>query len=161
MLTRMQVEDFLFYEAELLDGWKLDEWAALYTEDARYEIASPATEDPINADPDQTLFLVADGIMRIRARAVRLSKKTAHAEYPHSKTRHLVTNVRVSPGNDDETRVRANFAVYRTKEETTTVYMGEAHLILVQDGDAIKVRRKRCILDLNSLYDQGRLTIIL
>jgi p-cumate 2,3-dioxygenase beta subunit len=157
----MQVEDFLFYEAELLDGWKLDEWAALYTEDARYEIASPATEDPINADPDQTLFLVADGIMRIRARAVRLSKKTAHAEYPHSKTRHLVTNVRVSPGNDDETRVRANFAVYRTKEETTTVYMGEAHLILVQDGDAIKVRRKRCILDLNSLYDQGRLTIIL
>ncbi|ALQ02621.1 MULTISPECIES: aromatic-ring-hydroxylating dioxygenase subunit beta [Pseudomonas] len=161
MLTRMQVEDFLFYEAELLDGWKLDEWAALYTEDARYEIASPGTEDPINADPDQTLFLVADRIARIRARAVRLSKKTAHAEYPHSKTRHLVTNVRVSPGGEDETRVRANFAVYRTKEETTTVYMGEAHLTLVQDGDAIKVRRKRCILDLNSLYNQGRMTIIL
>ena len=161
MLTRLQAEDFLFREAELLDGWRLDEWAALYTEDARYEIASPSTEDPINADPDQTLFLVADGIARIRARAVRLSKKTAHAEYPHSKTRHLITNVRVSAGEEDETRVRANFAVYRTKEETTTVYMGEAHLILVQDSGTIKIRRKRCILDLNSLYDQGRMTIIL
>lgn len=161
MLTRTQAEDFLFHEAELLDEWKLDEWAALYSEDARYEIASPATEDPSNADPNQTLFLVADGIARIRGRAVRLSKKTAHAEFPHSKTRHLVTNVRVLGGEGDETRVRANFAVYRTKEDTTTVYMGEAYLTLVQDGESVKIRRKRCILDLNSLYNQGRLTIIL
>lgn len=161
MLTRSQAEDFLFHEAELLDDWRLDEWAALYSEDARYEITSPATEDPSNADPNQTLFLVADGIARIRGRAVRLSKKTAHAEFPHSKTRHLVTNVRVLGGESDETRVRANFAVYRTKEDTTTVYMGEAYLTLVQDGESVKIRRKRCILDLNSLYNQGRLTIIL
>lgn len=161
MLTRSQAEDFLFHEAELLDDWKLDEWAALYIEDARYEIASPATEDPSNANPNQTLFLVADGIARIRGRAVRLSKKTAHAEFPHSKTRHLVTNVRVVGGEGDETRVRANFAVYRTKEDTTTVYMGEAYLTLVRDGESVKIRRKRCVLDLNSLYNQGRLTIIL
>lgn len=161
MLTRFQVEDFLFHEAELLDAWKLDEWSALYTDDARYEIASPGTDDPINANPDQTLFLVADGIVRIRARAVRLSKKSAHAEYPHSKTRHMITNVRVTHSDNDETRARANFAVYRTKEDTSTVYMGEAFLTLVQDGDLIKVRHKRCILDLNSLYNQGRLTIIL
>ena len=39
MLTRTQAEDFLFAEAELLDDWQLQPWAALFTEDAVYEIA--------------------------------------------------------------------------------------------------------------------------
>ena len=170
MLTRTQAEDFLFAECELLDDWRLPEWATLYTEDAVYEITSPATADPLTARPEATLFLVADKIDRIRGRATRLMKKTAHAEFPHSKTRHLLGNVRVSRGEGGEggqggeTRVRANFAVYRTKEDTTTVYMGEAHYTLVEDAaqaGRIKIRSKRCVLDLNSLYHQGRLTIIL
>lgn len=161
MLTRSQAEDFLFHEAELLDGWQLPEWAKLFTEDAQYEITSPADEDPLNADARATLFLVADPIARIRARAVRLMKKTAHAEFPHSKTRHMVSNVRVSAGEGGATKVRANFAVFRTKEDTSTIYMGEAHYTLVQTGDSVMIQRKRCILDLNSLYHQGRLTIIL
>ena len=27
--TRIEVEDFLFQEADLLDNWKLDEWLAI------------------------------------------------------------------------------------------------------------------------------------
>lgn len=161
MLTRSQAEDFLFHEAELLDDWRLPEWAQLYTEDASYEIASPATDNAANADPNATLFLVCDKIDRIRGRATRLMKKTAHAEFPHSKTRHLVGNVRLTGGEGKETRLRANFAVYRTKEDTTTIYMGEAHYTIVEADDGLKIRRKRCTLDLNSLYNQGRLTIIL
>jgi len=164
MLTRTQAEDFLFAEAELLDDWQLQPWAALFTEDAVYEIASPATADAATARPEDTLFLVADKIDRIRGRATRLMKKTAHAEFPHSKTRHLITNVRVKGGCGNETQLRANFAVYRTKEDTTTVYMGESYYTVVEEGGeggAIKIRSKRCVLDLNSLYHQGRLTIIL
>jgi p-cumate 2,3-dioxygenase beta subunit len=41
---RQEVEDFLFREAELLDNWQLDEWLALFTEDARYVV--PATDYP-------------------------------------------------------------------------------------------------------------------
>ena len=160
-MTRSEAEDLLFYEAELLDAWELPLWAEMYTEDAFYEVTSPANEDPHNADAANTLFLISDRIGRIRGRATRLMKKTAHAEYPHSKTRHLVTNVRVTGGEGDETTVRANFAVYRAKEDYLTVYMGEAFFTLVKVGDGVKIRRKRCVLDLNSLYNQGRLTIIL
>ena len=165
--NRERVEDFLFFEAELLDEWNLQEWVKLYREDAIYEVTSPASAAPVNSDPTQTLFLIADHIDRIRGRATRLLKKTAHAEYPHSKTRHLVTNVRYfkdnsgSKGDNEQINVRANFAVYRTKEDTTTVYMGEYRYRLVVAGDGFQIVQKRCILDLNSLYNQGRLTIIL
>lgn len=160
-LSQQEVEAFLYFEAELLDDWRLPEWAALYTEDAVYEVASLTSADPKNDSPDRSLFLIADRIDRIRGRAVRLMKPGAHAEYPHSKTRHLITNVRVAEGDDGAVRVKSNFAVYRTKEDTTCVYMGEAVHQLVGQGEAIRIRNKRCTLDLNSLYDQGRLTIIL
>jgi p-cumate 2,3-dioxygenase beta subunit len=39
--------------------------------------------------------------------------------------------------------------------------MGEYHYRLVREDGQIKIRQKRCVLDVNSLYDQGRLTIIL
>lgn len=161
VLTRSEAEDVLFHEAELLDGWDLMEWAELYTEDSLYEVTSPACADPYNADARNTLFLISDRLDRIVGRAKRLLKKTAHAEYPRSKTRHMVSNVRVSAGEDDSTKVRANFAVYRTKEDNSTVYMGEAFFTLVQQDGATRIRHKRCVLDLNSLVNQGRLTIIL
>lgn len=160
-LSRMQVEDFLFHEAELLDDWRLEDWARLYREDAIYEVTSPTASDPANSNPATSLFLVADRIDRIRGRAARLLKKTAHAEYPHSKTRHMVGNVRPVQGQNGETNVRANFTVYRTKEDSTTVYMGEYRYRLIPEADEIRIVQKRIILDLNSLYDQGRLTIIL
>lgn len=160
-LTRTQAEDALFHEAELLDAWDLMAWAEMYTEDSLYEVTSPACADPHGADARNTLFLISDRIDRIRGRAKRLLKKTAHAEYPHSKTRHMVSNVRVCGGEGDETRVRANFAVFRTKEDTSTIYMGEAFFTLVETADGVRIRHKRCVLDLNSLYNQGRLTIIL
>lgn len=160
-MNRAAVEDFLFYEAELLDAWETEQWATLYTEDALYEVTSPACEDPAGADARNTLFLISDRIDRIRGRATRLTKKTAHAEYPRSKTRHMITNVRVTGGADNETTARANFAVFRTKEDTSTIYMGEAFFTLVETADGVRIRHKRCTLDLNSLYNQGRLTIIL
>ena len=69
--------------------------------------------------------------------------------------------MRVSAEDGGATRVRANFAVYRTKEDTSTVYMGEAFFTLVEVAEETRIRHKRCVLDLNSLVNQGRLTIIL
>lgn len=160
MERRLEVEDFLFHEAELLDGWKLPEWTQLYTDDARYEVASMSADDPLNDDPSTSIFLIADDKTEIKLRADRLMKKSAHCEFPHSKTRHLLSNV---PATDEDgvTRAKANFITYRTKSGRTSRYMGEAHYVLVRDADGFRIRRKRCVLDLDTLYDQGRLTIIL
>jgi len=160
-LTRADIEEFLYHEAELLDGWRLPEWADLYTDDARYDVTSLSLEDPETASPQDTLFIIADDKERLTSRAKRLMKKSAHAEFPHSKTRHMIGNVRVGARENGATRVKANFVVYRTKSDCTSAYMGEAHYVLIAGDSGIRIQRKRCILDLNSLVDQGRLTIIL
>jgi len=160
-ITRAEAEAFLYDEAELLDDWRLPEWAALFTEDAVYEVASCSSKTPTTDSPDDSLFLISDRIDRIRGRATRLMKPTAHAEFPRSKTRHMISNVRVRGEDGGVSYVRANFAVFRTKEVTTTTYMGELHYRLLRASGAIRIRSKRAVLDLNSLHDQGRLTIIL
>jgi p-cumate 2,3-dioxygenase subunit beta len=161
-VTRDRVEDFLYHEAELLDDWRLPEWAELYTADAQYDVTSLDSADPVNSSSRDTLFLLADDKERLTSRAKRLMKKTAHCEFPHSKVRHVIGNVRLGDAENGEIKVKANFIVYRTKEDTTRAYMGQMHYVLVTAGaDGFKIKRKRCILDLNSLADQGRLTIIL
>jgi len=160
-VSRSSIEEFLYREAELLDTWRLPEWSELFTDDARYDIASLDAEDPLKADAATSLFVLSDDKNRLVSRAKRLMKKTAHAEYPHSKTRHITSNVRIGEMNGDELPVRANFVIYRTKGDRTVHFMGEAHYLLVVNSTGIKIRRKRCNLDLNTLADQGRLTIIL
>ena len=46
-LTRSDIEDFLFAEADLLDQWRLPEWLTLFTDDAKYEV--PCTDLPPSA----------------------------------------------------------------------------------------------------------------
>ncbi len=53
-----EVEDFLFLEAELLDGWKLEQWLQLFTPDGRYLV--PSCDLPEDASPDKSLFYIAD-----------------------------------------------------------------------------------------------------
>src|SRR5499426_1782120 len=107
-VTRQQVEDFLYEEAALLDAWKLDEWLALLTADAYYRV--PSNDRP-DSDPRGPLFTIADDIARIRSRVTRLKDRNAHAEFPPSRTRRLITNVRIT--GHDPLRVEANFAVFR------------------------------------------------
>jgi p-cumate 2,3-dioxygenase beta subunit len=160
--TRDQVEEFLYLEAELIDDWRLPEWSDLYTEDGRYDVTSLDCDDPVNSSARNSLFLLADDKERLASRAKRLMKKTAHAEFPHSKVRHIISNVRMESTADGNVRVRANFVVYRTKDDNTSQYMGQTHYVLVpQQAGGFRIKHKRCILDLNSLADQGRLTIIL
>ena len=112
--TRAEVEEFLFNEAALLDEWRLDEWLALLTGDARYEV--PSNDRP-DADPASTLFTIADDIGRIRGGIARLKDKNAHAEFPRSRTRRLISNVRIVGRSAGELRVEANFVVYRFRRD--------------------------------------------
>src|SRR5438067_4231552 len=90
---RAEVEDFLYYEAALLDEWRLDEWLALFTDDARYVV--PTTDLP-DGDPRRDLVLIDDNLTRLHGRVERLKSRHAHREYPWSRTRRLIANVRVT-----------------------------------------------------------------
>jgi p-cumate 2,3-dioxygenase subunit beta len=158
-VTRSQVEDFLFEEADLLDSWRLPEWLTLFTEDAEYHV--PCMDLPADASPDDSLFYIADDRFRLGERVKRLMKRTAHVEYPHSRTRHLFSNTRVKTREDSDLDVSCVFATYRTKDGVTDVYVGSSKYRMRQVDGALKIRSKRCLLDGDALRPSGRISIIL
>ena len=156
-VTREQVEDFLYAEAALLDALKLDEWLALLTEDATYRV--PSNDRP-DADPRGTLFTIADDIARIRARVTRLNDRNAHAEFPPSRTRRLITNVRIVENNP--LLVEANFVVYRyRRNEDVRAFVGRYRYELRVQNNRLLIARREAILDAMELASLGAVSFIL
>jgi p-cumate 2,3-dioxygenase beta subunit len=156
-----EVEDFLFQEAELLDSWQLEEWYALFTADCRYLV--PPGDLPADASPEKTLFYIADNHILLGERVKRLAKRNAHAEQPHSKTRHFISNVRVlpeSPGNG-EIGVRCAFLTHRSRVGEIDTFVGTSSYRLVRQDGQLRIREKRCRLDYDNLRKQGRISILL
>jgi p-cumate 2,3-dioxygenase subunit beta len=158
-ITRNDVEEFLYREAALLDRWQLEEWLSLFTDDAVYHV--PTIGSAADVQPDNTLFYIADDRIRLRERVVRLSKKSAHVEWPRSRTRHMVSNVLIDERNGDDLRVSAAFAVHRFKNGAADVYVGSYLYGLRAVEGRLKIREKRCMLDMEALRPHGRVSILL
>lgn len=159
ILLRLRVEDLLYREADLLDRWALDEWLTLYTDDALY-LVPPTDIVGDDADPDKALFYVFDDKHRMQERVIRLAKTGAHSEHPKSKVRRLVSNIQAVREGDRITS-RASFAVWRSKDVTTDLFVGHyLHELVEQDGE-LKITKKTCVLDLEALRPQARISIIL
>jgi len=156
--SRSDVEDLFYREAGLLDEWRLEEWLALLTEDATYHV--PPTDVP-EGDPRNTLFIIADDAFRIRSRVKQLLGKSAWAENPHSRTRRIISNVRILGSEGGEILVTANFAVYRMRYESVDTYVGHYDYKLVRIGNELRIRQRRAILDNETLRPQGKISFIL
>ncbi|HUA34356.1 MAG TPA: aromatic-ring-hydroxylating dioxygenase subunit beta [Candidatus Binataceae bacterium] len=156
--TRQEVEDLLYREAALLDDWRLEDWLELLTEDIVYEI--PPTDVP-EGDSRNTLFIVADDAVRVRSRVKQLLGKSAWAENPHSRTRRLISNVRVLGAEGDNVLATANFAVYRMRYESIDTYIGRYEYKLARLNSELKIRERRAILDIEALRPHGKISFIL
>jgi len=155
---RLQVEDFLYHEAALLDEWRLDEWLALFTTDCTYVV--PTTDLP-EGDPAHDAVFVDDNFERLQGRVNRLNSRHAHREYPYSRTRRLVTNVRLTEVSEQEIEAAASFVVYRLRSGQVAPYIGQYRYKLARQDGGFKIRRKRAVLDLESLREHGAVSIIL
>jgi p-cumate 2,3-dioxygenase beta subunit len=159
LLLRLAVEHFLSEEAAHLDNWRLDAWLALFTEDGRYLV--PTTDLP-DGDPGRDMMLIDDDYVRLEGRVKRLMSRYAHREYPSSRTRRLITNVRLVRIAADEVDVEASFAVYRSRAEMIAPYIGLYRYTLARQKDGgLRIRRRRAELDLERLGDHGAVSIIL
>jgi p-cumate 2,3-dioxygenase subunit beta len=156
-VSRAEVEDFLYQEAALLDAWKLDQWLALLTEDATYRV--PSNDRP-EADPRGTLFTIADDMARVRSRVTRLKDRNAHAEFPPSRTRRIISNVRIVEKNP--LRVEANFVVYRyRRNEDVRTYVGLYRYSLRREGGQLRIAAREAVLDAMELGSLGAVSFIL
>ena len=158
-VTRLDVEDFLYLEASLLDQWRLGEWLELFVEGASYWVPPAGSADDV--DPATTLFYVADDWFRLTERVKRLGKKTAHVEFPKSRCRHMVSNVRILSGDDQAFSATSNFVTYRTKGGRTETYLGHHNYTLCVIDGQVRIRHKVSFLDTDDINDQGKVSIII
>ena len=156
---RAEVEELFYREAELLDAWRLEEWLALLTDDACYYI--PPNDKP-DADHRTTLFTIADNNARLRERVRRVKDPNCHAEYPHSRTRRLIGNVRVTGEAGDRVEASANFILHRFRRgEDVRVFVGQYRYRLRREGGTLKIAERRVILDAEELGALGAVSFIL
>lgn len=127
-LTR-QVEQFLYYEARLLDERKFDEWIKLFTDDVRYWMPVVYTRErgarEVGSEVDSAWY--DDDKTTLSLRVKRLYTEYAWAEEPPSRTCRIVSNVEVreSQGNGGELDVYSKFLTYKNRlEHETNVFAG-------------------------------------
>ena len=111
--------NFLYFEAELLDDWRFRDWLSLLDEGMEYTMPTQAnalTRDRLKSISPPTSYYFCDNKGQLEQRIRRLETGMAWAEEPPSRTRHLITNVRVAVvGHGDEYQVKSNFLLYRQR----------------------------------------------
>ena len=164
---RRQIEDFYYLEAELLDDRKLREWYELLAEDIRYWMPVRHNELERPDDITQELsrpggsYYFDDDSKSLRIRVERAYSKIAWAEVPPSRTRHLITNVRVKKDDGQEVEVESNFLVYRTRMETDKdLFVGTRRDVLRRSDGGFKIARRTIILD-QAVLDAKNISIFL
>lgn len=122
MLLQFEVERFLYDEAAALDDRRFKEWLDLFTEDIHYWMPIRRTVNANELDEEFTqigdMAYFDDDKTLLEYRVTRLDTGYAWAELPPSRTRHLITNVRIVGLAGDEIDVECNFHLYRSRLDT-------------------------------------------
>lgn len=114
-----EVEQFLYHEAALLDDRRFADWFALIADDIHYWMPIRRTVTVENLDREYTdregMAYFDDDKGDLRMRVEKLQAPSAWAENPPSRTRHLVSNVRILDATGGEVALEAAIHVYRSR----------------------------------------------
>jgi 3-phenylpropionate/cinnamic acid dioxygenase small subunit len=164
-----EVERLLYREARLLDERRLHEWLELFTDDVRYWMGMRSNRypkkskaiailDPVryidDGRPKEDELVIFDETKETLTRRVaRLDTGMAWAQDPPSRTRRLIANIQIEPGDTaTELKVYCNFMVYRSRAETEQdFYVGARQDVLRRVHGGWKIARRKLTLDQNVL----------
>jgi biphenyl 2,3-dioxygenase beta subunit len=164
MVLQHQVERFYFDEAALLDGHDLEAWVNLFTDDTHYFMPIRRTRlrrelGQEFTQPGEVAFFDDDKGTLV-ARWQKFATGAAWAEDPPSRTRHLITNIRVTNDRGDELDVESYFHVYRTRlKSEVDSWVGMRQDMLRREGGSFKIARRRILLDQTLLLSRNLSTM--
>lgn len=153
-VLRLEIEDFLWYEADLLDEFRYEEWLDLLTDDVSYwmpireNVPSREMENELPAE-ESGLFWYSDDKDSLTRRVGQIRTHVHWADEPFSRVNHLVSNIRILGWKgSNEVRVKSKFAFYRNRhmdEEST--FWGKRIDTLRQVDGQWKICRREIYLD--------------
>jgi benzoate/toluate 1,2-dioxygenase beta subunit len=138
---RERVEEFLFYEAKLIDEHLYDEWLGLWTEDGLYWV--PCNTD--DADPARQAMIIYDNRARLGERIYRLTSGAAWAQQPRSRTRRLISNVEVRL-NEGGYVVESNCIIAELRRSKQDIFAARMLHTLRPAGESFRIALKKVLL---------------
>jgi 3-phenylpropionate/cinnamic acid dioxygenase small subunit len=141
-VDRQQVEQFIYYEADLMDEHRYDEWLALWTDDALYWV--PSGGDDI--DPKREISLIYDDRVRLQVRITRLKSGFAHAQEPKSRMRRVVSNIVTQEAENGDIVVFSNFLLTELRRGKQDTFAGRTIHRLRPDNGSFRLASKKVLL---------------
>lgn len=152
VLTQHRVEQFYFAEAAALDERRFDDWLDFFADNAHYWM--PIRRSTMNKDAgneftkrgDVAFFDDTKELLQIRVN--KLGSGFSWSEDPPSRTRRIISNVRVLKETRDELTVTANFVVHRARyEDEEDCWYGRRLDLLKLSGDSFKIQNREIYLE--------------
>ncbi len=165
----LEVEQFLFREARLLDECRFREWLSLLADDIRYWMPSMSRRygaaskafAPLDRDRreqpefsgENELAILDETRDSLARRIARLDSGMAWSEEPASRTCRFISNVMVEESDAQAGLiVHSNFILYRTRgERECDFYVGSRQDVLRSAGGSWKIAHRKILLPQNVL----------
>lgn len=134
-----QVEQFLFWEAFLLDSGRLSEWLDLYTEDCLYWVPLvQGQQDGLN-----TCSIIHDDKRLLEVRVRQARHPRAHARTPAPRTVHQLGNILLLQEEKTELRVASTLVLVEYRAERQRVFGASLEHRLRREREGLRIARKR------------------
>ena len=160
MLRHYEVERFYYDEAALLDSHRYEEWLALFADDARYFMPIRRTRTQREMEKEFTrpgeMAFFDDTKILLAGRIAKLKTGRSWAEDPSSRTRHLITNIRIVKDDGRTLEVESNFHLYRTRlnsEETS--WIGSRRDVLRRVNQSFQIADRKIFLEQTVLLSRN------
>ena len=150
-----RVQNFLFLEANLMDGHFYQEWMDLFADECLYWI-------PLNKpeyDPSKHVSILHADRLGLENTVTRLIEGKAFAQHPPSDLRRLVSNIELER-TEKGVEVAANFLITELRDRTQRVHAGRSEYLLIDEAEGFKIKRKK-VLMLGMNAPQENLTFLI
>lgn len=160
MMRLIQVQQWLYREARMLDERRYDLWLELLDPRIRYRVPSRTSirqgqvkdfatwSVDRELDCDGTLALIDDDIVGLQLRIARLQTGMAWAETPPSMTRRLVSNVMILDSDTEGTlSVVSTLFLAKHRGDDRILFTAERRDRLAVNGDDFRLRERYVVLD--------------
>ena len=145
-----RVEQFIFYQSELLDSKQWQAYIDLFAEDGVYWM--PVMQEQTEWLDSPSIFAEDKGLMEVRMG--RLTHPNAWSQAPTWGTSHIVSNVVIEAQNEASVSTRSRFQMLELHRDVTRHFGGTYRHILARVGDDFAIKLQRVdLLNGQAIFD--------
>ena len=151
----MNIEEFLYHEARLLDTQCYEEWLELFTQDATYWVPLEQGQK----DPFETSSIIHDDRTLLELRVKQARHPRAHARLPLARTVHQVSNIVTLKEDSGAVQVASTLTLIEWRQEKQRVWGALVEHRLRRANGGFKIAHKRVDL-VNSAAELDGIAIL-